>query len=248
MGVDSAYADNQLFGHIRVRAPNGDEPQDVDLTGSQPSRQRSETRGRRSRGRGGQPSQAGRLVTPRKRSPGVGDALQRVLAAVDEPETGARCELTRGCTDQNLVRNRPIRDAACDVESDPARTPFNFLELTRVDADSDRDPEPLDTLDECEGVTHRARGTVESGQEAVAGRVELRSPENDELLSRHPLVCGQQNASRAIADPFQGSRRANDVRHDDRSYTAPREAGPRRASVRRRRSDHVVPALAGWLY
>src|SRR5262249_26067496 len=62
----------------------------------------------------------------------------------------------------------------------------------------------------------RARGSVEGGKEAVAGRVDLASAESRQLASRRRVVLAQHVAPAPIAERERTFRRADDVGEQDR--------------------------------
>src|SRR5262245_29592862 len=85
------------------------------------------------------------------------------------------------------------------------------LALTGVKAGAQLEPEFADARADRARAPNRARRAVEPGEEAVAGDVELRAPETDELAPDHGMVARQELAPGTVAELRRLRRGANDV-------------------------------------
>src|SRR5262245_60841140 len=111
-----------------------------------------------------------------------------MLATVDEDELRARRELTCRCGYEQLARTSGCGDATGDVERDAARSAVDVLDLACVDPRADRQPGGRRACNHRKRAPDRARGTLEGGDEAVAGSVELLPAEASELCPDPALV------------------------------------------------------------
>jgi hypothetical protein len=91
-------------------------------------------------------------------------------------------------------------DARAGVHCDAADSVARELDLARVQACAEFDPERADRIADRLGRTDRARRAVERREETVAGRVDLASPETLELTSDESVMLVEQVAPGPVAE------------------------------------------------
>src|SRR5919106_5109232 len=109
--------------------------------------------------------------------PPTWDALQFVLASVDETQPGAGDEIGDGARGEHLSRVGEVADAGAEMHGDPAEIVASALALTGVYAGADLDAQGPHRLRCCHGVPHRPCGAVEGGEEPVPGCLHLTAAE-----------------------------------------------------------------------
>ena len=106
-------------------------------------------------------------------TPLVQNALQRVEAAVREPQARAGHQVPHRARDQGLVRTREATYPGPDVNGDPAHLVAKHLTLASVDTDPNLDAQGVDALDRCASAANGACGAVERGKHPVASDVDF---------------------------------------------------------------------------
>ena len=115
----------------------------------------------------------------------------------------------------------PACGNACgDVDGDAAHRAFHTLALAGVNARADVEAELSNALDDGASAAHRARGTAERGEEAVACRVDLLSAPAPELLPHHLVMAFEKLAPRSVADRRRAIGGSDDVREHQRREDA----------------------------
>ena len=88
-----------------------------------------------------------------------------------------------------------------------------------MDTRSDLDPELPDPVRDRAGASDRVRRTIEAREEAVAGRIELPSPEALQLCANDRVVTADQIAPPLVTELGRDLRVADDVREQDGERT-----------------------------
>src|SRR6188472_3748572 len=115
------------------------------------------------------------------------DPLQGVGAAVPEPEPGPLEQVACRSRDTDLARRGECRDPRCRVDGDAARIASGDGYLARVEARPDLDAQRAHRLGHRPCAPDATTGTVEQGQEAIAGGYDLPTAEPVER-GPQPLV------------------------------------------------------------
>src|SRR5262249_7758392 len=116
-----------------------------------------------------------------EQAPLVGDAAQRVGAAIAEPQARACDEVLHGAGYQDLVRRGERRDARADVHRDSDDALARELALAGVQPRAQLEAHRAHALAHGDGAADGARRTVEGREEAVTGAVDLAAAERGEL-------------------------------------------------------------------
>src|SRR4029453_8282529 len=147
----------------------------------------------------------------REQVPLAWDTLELSVAALAEIAPRAGPEIPDCSRDDHLTRPGLRRDTRADVDGDPANLAFDLLALPCVEPGPNLEAEVLHRVDDRAGTADRARRSVERGEEAVTGGVELLPAEPHELSPHQRVVLGEQVAPTAVAELDQFRRRADDV-------------------------------------
>ncbi len=89
-------------------------------------------------------------------APLAGNAFERVLAAIDKLQPGARHQVPHGARNENLARPCQRGDASADMDRDTPDIFVNFLAFASVKPSSNIDPERTNFFDDCAGAAARA--------------------------------------------------------------------------------------------
>src|SRR2546421_119746 len=100
--------------------------------------------------------------------PFAGDALERVSAAVREPEPRAGDEVAHGARHQDLAGPGERRDAGADVHGDPAELRPHHLTFARVEAGADLEAERAHAIADRARGPHRAPVRTSSTSSRIA--------------------------------------------------------------------------------
>src|SRR5919108_2971558 len=173
---------------------------------------------------------------------GLADALELPDPSVLEPEGGAGDQLPERAGDQDLARTGQGREPGPRVDRHPAEPSAHDLGLADVDTGPDLDPERPNALNDRRCTANGLGRTVEGGEEAVAGGVDLPSPEPLELGSNDPVVACQELPPPPIAHLTGDLGRAHDVREQHRDQDGPARHGRSVAHVARERQTCSMPA------
>src|SRR6266480_7359865 len=148
---------------------------------------------------------ADRVETP------LSDALQLVDAAVRERELRACDEILDGARDENLAGLRLRGNACSDRNGDSARLLSQQLALPGVKTGTDLELERTHVLCQCPRALDRPARTVESGEEAVAGSVDLRPVELREPPANESVMLLEQRKPRRVPELRRTFGGADDV-------------------------------------
>ena len=121
-------------------------------------------------------------------------------APIREPELGARDQVDHRAGHEHLAGGRLGRDPRTDVDGDAADAAAVELDLARVHAGADLQPERGDRGMIAARAAHGLGGLLEGGEEAVAGRVDLAAPEPAQLAADCGMVPGDEVAPRSVAE------------------------------------------------
>ena len=126
---------------------------------------------------------------------------------------------TRSRTDdetEDLARSGLPGDTGARVDGDPADVAGReLLDLAGVDAGPDLEPDAPTASTIALARADRPRRSVEHGEEAVAGRVDLAAAEARQLGSDRRVMALEQLPPAAVAELRRELRRADDVREQD---------------------------------
>ena len=122
-----------------------------------------------------------------------------MLAPRRELDAGPDHEVLDGRGDQDLAGSGEGADSRRDVDGQAGEIIAADLALARVQTCSQFDPERPDGSRDCLGAADRSRGTIEAGDEAVAGRVDLRSPKPSELVTHGLVMRVEERAPTPVA-------------------------------------------------
>ena len=131
--------------------------------------------------------------------PLVGHTPERVDAAVVELDPGAHDEILDGGGHEDLSRRGQRRDPGADVDGDAADIGPVELDLARVEAGPDLQPQVSDSGDDRLRAANRTSRTVERREESVASRNDLPSTEPLELVACDRVMAVEQLLPGVIA-------------------------------------------------
>jgi protein kinase-like protein len=158
---------------------------------------------------------SGSGVDHREDPPLVGHALELVGTAVLELQAGPRHQVAHRGADQHLARAGQGRHPGADVHGDAPDRVAGHLDLTGVQARPDLDAERLYAADGGGRAPDGAARTVEHGEEAVTGRVDLAPPETGQLTAHERVVALEQVPPRPVAVLDREPGRPHDVGEQD---------------------------------
>src|SRR6266446_4491040 len=147
-------------------------------------------------------------------------ALEAMDAVLHEAQARSRDQILQSAGDQHLARVRRGGHAGADVHGDAAHVVAPQLALAGVQAGADLEAERAHRLADGQRTAHRACGTVEGREEAVARRVNLPAAEAAQLLAYGGVVPLEQIAPGAVAEPRGVLRGAHDVGEQHRGQHA----------------------------
>src|SRR5262245_43083866 len=145
------------------------------------------------------PPRSGLSDVRRKQAPAVRNALELVLAALVEPDAGARDEILDRAGDQDFVGTRQGTDASGDVDGETGEIVGADFALSRVQARSHIDPEGLGGFVDGLGAMNGARRAVEAGQKTIPGRLDLLTAEAAQFVADCAIVRVQKGAPPLVA-------------------------------------------------
>jgi len=140
-------------------------------------------------------------ATPRRATATLLHALEAMDAALHEAQARSRDQIFQSAGDQHLARVRRGGHAGADVHGDAAHVVAPQLALAGVQAGADIEAERAQRPADGQRTAHRACGTVEGREEAVARRVNLPAAEAAQLLAYGGVVPLEQVAPGAVAEP-----------------------------------------------
>src|SRR2546423_11251893 len=144
--------------------------------------------------------------------PCSGDAFELVVAFVGELHAGAHNKLCHGSRRPDFAGAGFGCDAGGDVDGDAADVIAADFDLAGVDAAADVEPELTGGIADRTGTLEGPGGSVEGGEEAVAGRLDLAASEAYELAADGRVVTVEQITPAAGAHPPRTLRRAVEFR------------------------------------
>src|SRR5262249_26991367 len=153
-----------------------------------------------------------------------GDTLERVLAAIVQPDPGAGDEILDGSGDENLARLRDRRDSRPDVDRNTADLAVHQLALPCVKPCPDLEAERANAVPNRTRAPNRPRGSVKDREESITGRVHLPSAEVPQLRSDEPMVFLHKLAPSTIAELGSTGGGIDEIGEQDRGQHAVRDA------------------------
>ena len=108
------------------------------------------------------------------------------------------------------------------MHRDPTHVIAHDLALASVEASADFKSQRTHPLRHRARAADGPRRTVEGGEKAVAGRVDLTSTKSSEFAANHGVVTIEKIAPTAVAERGRFFRRADDVREEHRCENAVR--------------------------
>jgi IS30 family transposase len=141
-----------------------------------------------------------RLLRDLVEAPRAGDAPELVLAPIVEDQTGSHDEVGHRARRPDRARLREGGNPRRDVDGDAADIVAAELDLARVHAAAHIDSELPRGVADCACAFDRPGGTVEGGEEAVAGGFDLAAAETRELAPYRRVVSIEEVAPAAIAE------------------------------------------------
>ena len=128
----------------------------------------------------------------REERPGSGDAFEAMIPAAVELYAGASDEVGDRTGDEQFVGLGESRDACADVDGDPSKRLPVASTFAGVDARADGQVVTgMPASSHCSGGGDGARGTVESDEETVAGRVDFAAAVSCDLAAELLAVLSE---------------------------------------------------------
>src|SRR5439155_12747027 len=127
-------------------------------------------------------------------APLAANAGQLVRSTIDEAQTRPGDEILDRARNEHLARAGLPGDARAGVDGDTGHLAFHDLTFAGVQARTDGQAEIADGVDDRGRTPDCAGGTVERGEEAVAGRVEFPAAEAQQLAANERVMALEQIA------------------------------------------------------
>src|SRR5882672_11402612 len=147
--------------------------------------------------------------------PLAGHALERVDPAIVESKARPGHQILDRAGDEYFTALGERGHARADVHRDASQLVPHDLALASVHAGANLDAEASYALGDRTARPHRARGTVERRQKAVARRVDLAATEAPQFRANRRVVRLNQIAPATVADLRGASRGVDDVGEED---------------------------------
>src|SRR4029079_19158459 len=148
----------------------------------------------------------------REDAPLAGDPLQLVRTTVDQLQPGSCHEVTHCLGHEYLSATRQGTDSGPDVDGQSSEAAaWRHLKLAGVQSGTYGQPERRHRSDDRLSAADGSRRSVEPGEEAVAGRLDLLAPEPDQLPPDRGVMELDEVTPPCIADLDQAIRAADDV-------------------------------------
>ena len=147
----------------------------------------------------------------REQSPTPGDTLELVLAPVFEIDARTGDEVNDRARDKDFVRFGEIADALGHVDRDSGEIVAAPFDLTAVQPGADIQPQRSDDFAYGRGAVDGSGRAIKGGQESVAGRLDLLTPEALELATHGVVVSVQDVPPAVVAEAGCLLCRANEV-------------------------------------
>jgi hypothetical protein len=132
-------------------------------------------------------------------------------AAVHQRNTRSHQQPLDGLGHQHLPRSSEIAYALGDRHSQPGDVFASDFDLAGMQPRPNVEPEGLGLRDDLSGASHGARASVERGEEAVAGGLDLTTAVTLEGTPNDRIVLIAELAPRAMTDPRSLLGRIDDV-------------------------------------
>src|SRR5262245_42001074 len=149
-------------------------------------------------------------------APAARDALELVLAGVDEREPAPGDEILDSPRHQDLRRARPRGDPGADRHGEPARLPVDDLAFADVHPGTCLDSEARDLRSDLLCAVDRPRRPYEAREETVTCRVVLCSLPVGERTAHRGVMREHELPPAVISKLCLLSRRVDDVREEHR--------------------------------
>src|SRR5512132_493957 len=133
--------------------------------------------------------------------PLVGDAFERVGAAISERDARAANKVDDGARDKDFVRPRERLDSLGDVDGDAADVVTAQLDFPSVEAATHTDADGEERIANGAGAAHRSPRPIEGRQEAIAGGSDLSAAEAFEFAAGEAVVGCEQLGPSVVAHP-----------------------------------------------
>src|SRR3990170_7057172 len=131
-----------------------------------------------------------------------------------EGHSGACDEVLDSARNEHFAGRRQRRDARACVHRDSCHLPVDEFALPGVQPGAHLELELAHPLDDGAGTPDRPRGTVETGEEAIAGGVHFPAAEAHELTPHQRMMLLEQLTPGAIAERGSTLTRTDDVREE----------------------------------
>ncbi len=135
-----------------------------------------------------------------KQSPGTGDALELVVTAVGELDSRPGDQVDHGARDQYLARVGQAGHPSTDMDGDAAEVVVSDLTLAGVQPGANLQAQPSGAVPYGTGAPDCPGGTVERGEDPVAGVLDRPPPEPLQLSADHGVVIVEQPSPAAVAE------------------------------------------------
>ena len=160
------------------------------------------------------------LLLHPEQDPLSGNALQRVSAKIDEPDTRSGDEILHRSGDTHFAWPRSRRDASRDMHRNAGKVSTHQLAFTRMQARPDLNPERSHRRSDGLRTTNRARGAIEPGHEAVTSSVDFYTAMDRQFTSYQCVVRLEQVSPSPIAERCRALCGPHDVREENRRQDA----------------------------
>src|SRR5439155_11825733 len=148
-------------------------------------------------------------------APLLGYPLQRGRSPRIEADPRSRDEVFDGARDEDLPRQRLLRNSGSYVHCDTADLAIHEFALAGMESSADFEFELPHAIRDRTGASDRACRSIEPCEKAVACDVELRTTEAEKLTADQRVVALEQLSPRSIADFRRPRRRTNDIGEKD---------------------------------
>lgn len=122
-----------------------------------------------------------------------------MFAAIVEDDAGSRNEIGDGAGHEHLTRLRECTDTRCDVDRETGKVTASYLALSCVQSGPDVQAKSAGGGRYLQRAPGRSRWTVKTGQEAVAGRVDLLAAEASQLVTNGSVVRVKKGAPTPVS-------------------------------------------------
>src|SRR5574342_733614 len=149
-------------------------------------------------------------------APFAGDALECLNSPLFETDAGARDEVLDGAGDEDFACSGERGDPGADVDGDASDLVADDLALPRVKPRASLDAERQNASADRFGAANGPRGTIEGGEETVAGGVHFAATKSDQLAAGERVEAVEQLVPPLVTQSSRPFRRADDVGEEHR--------------------------------